>query len=185
MVSVYLNNYSSSFSGREIARRTGVSAQTALDTLHKLVQEKTLSLIKEGRNNKYILEKNNLSAKLFIELAEVERSREFLINFELKSIVESLIPYAETLIVFGSFAKGTQKEDSDIDLVMVNATNKEKIKKITRSFPREVNVEFVSWKEFAKSYTSKNALAIEIKKDHLLYGNVFRVVNIYSGENYG
>ena len=179
IVGLFLRNYSSSYSGREVARQQKISPQTALTSLNFLIQERILHCATEGRNNKYFLNKVDFKVKLLLQMAEINKALDCCDNFELKSVIQELMPHAETIVVFGSFAKRLEKKDSDLDLIIINPADKEKIRKTIKIFPREVNLEFVSWKEFSDSVKEKRALAVEIMKDHLLYGNVFKVVNIY------
>lgn len=179
IVALYLGDYSLLITGREIARRIKVSHQTGLMALNELVREKIFLSKKDGRNINYYLNKTNLGTKQYLQMAEIAKADKFLHNLELKSILEELIPLAETIIVFGSFAKGTEEESSDLDLIMIGAKNKEEVRKKKNIFPREINIEFVTWKEFAETLNKKNALAVEISKNHLAYGNVFNLVNIY------
>lgn len=176
---IYLRDYSLSLSGREIARRINVNHQTALTVLNELVKEKILHYKVEGRNKKYHFNKKDLRAKLFLQMAETYKAELFLHNTELRIIISHLLPLAETIIVFGSFAKGTEKESSDLDLIVIGAVNKESVKKAKSTFPREINIEFRTWKEFADALSKKMPLALEIQKDHLVYGNVFNAVEVY------
>lgn len=176
---IFLGNYNASYSGREIARLVNLSPQTVLNNLKYLVKVKIMNSTKEGRNIKYSLNKKELKTKMLLQMAEIDNAASFLDKFEFKSIINELLPLSETIIVFGSFAKGQEKSESDLDLVAIGVRNKSEFNKIKRRFPREINVEFVTWKEFAKVLLSKNNLAIEIKKDHLVYGNVFKLVDIY------
>ncbi len=174
---LYLHDYHASFNGREIARRIQTSPQTALSSLNALIKEKIFLGITEGRNIKYGLNKEDLRARLFLELCEIEKSSAFLDNFELREIIKTILPYAETVIVFGSFSRGTQKDDSDLDLILVNA--QEKVHKLLKIFPREINVQFVKWEDIQKAALKKNHLALEIQKNHLVYGNASEFVETF------
>ena len=179
IINIYLRDYSSSFSGREISRRLNVSPQTGLSVLNSLVKEKILKVLEEGRNKMYSLNLENFQAKLMIELAEKYKSRILANNFELSLIIEKLLPLAETIIVFGSFAKNTEKESSDIDLIILSTNDKNKIDKEIKLFSREINIFYFTWNKFVQILKQKEALAIEVKKDHLIYGNAFKVVEVY------
>ena len=179
IISQYLHDYTSSFSGREIARKLKINHQTALNHLRELVQTKILFIKDEGRNKKYSLDNGALKTKLYLQLAESYSALKSLDKFHLKKVVEILLPVTEIVIVFGSFAKGLEKEHSDIDIVAINTINKEQIKDKLKILPREVNIEFISWKNFETSYRGKKALAREIEKNHLLYGNIYKIINLY------
>ena len=179
IVSLFSSDYSASFSGREVARRMNVSPQTAIDGLKELEKEKVLMVKIEGRNDKYALNKENLKTKVMMQLMETHQSMLALEKFILKEVVSKILPYSKTIIVFGSFARNEEKKDSDIDLIVIDSKDKEKIKKIKEMFPLEVNIEFVSLADFSKAFEKKNSLALEIKKDHLIYGDVYNIVNLY------
>ena len=178
IIGEFLRDYHSAYSGREIARLIKVSPQTALSILNLLVKEKILLVKKEGRNNKFSLNLSELGTKLMLNLAEVHLSLENFANEELKLIISKLLDLAETIIVFGSFAKGLEKKSSDLDLIAFGVKDKTKFRKVKRMFPREVNVEFTTWNSFSKA--KNTALGIEIRKDHLIYGNVFNVIEVFS-----
>ena len=178
LLTIFLRDYHSSYSGREVARLIDVSPQTALSVLDSLVKLNILLIKKEGRNNKYSLNLTDLRTKMMLVLAENNAVLNSLLKKELKSIIDKLLVLAETIIVFGSFAKGLEKKSSDLDLVVIGVKDKDKFRKVKRIFPREINVEFITWNNFVK--TQNTALGIEIKKDHLIYGNVFKVVKVFS-----
>ncbi len=178
LLTIFLRDYHSSYSGREVARLIDVSPQTALSVLDSLVKLNILLIKKEGRNNKYSLNLTDLRTKMMLVLAENNAVLNSLLKKELKLIIDKLLVLAETIIVFGSFAKGLEKKSSDLDLVVIGVKDKDKFRKVKRIFPREINVEFITWNNFVK--TQNTALGIEIKKDHLIYGNVFKVVKVFS-----
>ncbi|PIN74228.1 hypothetical protein COV20_01275 [Candidatus Woesearchaeota archaeon CG10_big_fil_rev_8_21_14_0_10_45_16] len=177
-LAIFLRDYSNSYNGREISRRIKVSPQTALTVLNSLVAEKVLSVQRDGRNKVYSLNKSNLLTKQMLQVAEISKASMILNDSEFRLIIETLIPFAETIVVFGSFAKGKQKESSDLDLIIING-QKEKIRSAVKIFPREINFELSTWKSYADSFRKKNTLAMEVIKDHLIYGNVFKVVEVY------
>ena len=178
ILALYTRDYSTSFTGREISRAVGTSPQNALTILNELVKDKIILFTKEGRNKKYVLNRKSFLARQMIQIVETYKASLLLKESEFSLIMKSLIPFAETIIVFGSFAKGRQKESSDLDLIIIGGSKKN-INQVKNTFPREINLEFSTWKGFAESLRKKNALAIEIRKDHLIYGNVFKVVEVY------
>ena len=180
VVGIFLDNYHSNYSGREIARRTKVSPQTALTVINDLVKDKILQFNVSGRNKNYFLNFDDFRTKIFLEQAENSVSLGPLKNFELRTIVSSLLPLSDTLIIFGSFAKNRQKENSDLDLIAIGVKDKRKFESLESTFPREIQSHFLTWKEFFQSMnSSKNHLAQEIKKNHFIFGNVHKVVEAF------
>lgn len=179
IVGLFIYDYSLSLSGREIARRLSVNHQTALTMLKKMVKDNLLVVKQQGRNLLYQLKLNDFRIIHSLTLAEAFSAQAALTSFELKMILTELLPLTDTIIVFGSFAKNKQKDDSDLDLVVINCSSKEKINKIVHTLPREVNIHYVTWKEFVAAFTTKNHLALEIRKNHLIYGNIYKVIETY------
>ena len=83
------------------------------------------------------------------------------------------------------FAQKCKMVNEELDVQklrgMIGVRDKKKVNSVKRIFPRDVNVEYVTWSDFEKSLTGKNHLTIEIRRNHLIYGNVFKVVEVYSG----
>lgn len=179
IIDLYLGNYTDMFTSREIARKLNINHQTALNHLQELVKDKVISSIIEGRNHKYKLNLDLFKVRILLQITKSCRALERLNNFEFKKIIESLLKFTEVLIVFGSFAKNLEKKKSDLDLVAVNTMDKDALKRKLNLFDREINIEFVTWKEFIDSYKKNTALAVEIRKNHLIYGNIHKVVEVY------
>ncbi|MBS3169282.1 nucleotidyltransferase domain-containing protein [Candidatus Woesearchaeota archaeon] len=181
IATLYLSDYPLGFSGREIARRLKINHQTASLALKRMVKESFLKSHVEGRNIKYHLNFDDFKTKHLLSLAEDHRAQHFLQTFELKSVVSRILPYVDTIIIFGSFAKGLQKDGSDLDLVLIQSSSRSKIEEVFHLFPREINAHYATWKEFTSSFRQGNHLAFEIRKDHIIYGNILKLIGVYSG----
>jgi len=183
IISLYLGNYARCIAGREIARLIKLNHQTALNHLNELVKEKVLGYVVKGRNKEYSINLSSPKTKILIEIAESFKAMESLSNKELGVIIKEVIPFAESIILFGSFAAGNYNKNSDIDLVLVGKSNKERIDSIKKRYSREINIEYVSYSDFVKSLKEKNSLAVEILKNHIIYGNVSPIIRIFLKEH--
>ncbi len=179
IISLYLGDYARVIPGREIARLINANPQTALNHINELVKEKVLKYVLRGRNKEYSLEMSNPKTRVLIEISESFKSMESLSNKELGVIIKEIIPFAESIILFGSFASGSCNKSSDIDLVLVGKSDKDRIRSIKRRYSREINTEYISYADFVKSIKEKNSLAVEILKNHTLYGDVSSIINIF------
>lgn len=179
IIKLYSGDYNSSYSGREIARALKLNPQTALNHLNELVKCKIMLFKKKGRNKEYYLNKDNLVLKQMINISEIYKSIEAMGYKELKILIRDIIRYCESIVLFGSFASGRADKESDIDLVVIGAKDKEKILKIKRNFPREVNVEFISYDGLEQAVKQKKALAIEISKNHVIFGETNKIVEMF------
>jgi predicted nucleotidyltransferase len=94
-------------------------------------------------------------------------------------VINEMLNFCDSILLFGSYANDNFEENSDLDLVLVNCNNKEAIKKIKNREVMEINEHYVSYLDFKKSLKNKNNLAIEILKNHILFGNVSKIVEYY------
>ena len=175
----YLPNYKEAFTGRELAEKIHVSPQSALNTLNELIRDGAITFSKQGRNKRYTLKLEELSSAIHIQLAEHYRSMSLLHNAELRIILEELLAYAKTIILFGSFAKGVQKEDSDVDIILIGQANREEIRKIVGRAPRKISIEYTSLAQFTRALKNRNALAVELLKNHAVYGDADLITDIF------
>ncbi len=115
--------------------------------------------------------------KLWLQVAENSYALTKLGDFWLKKLVETVLPLAEILIVFGSFAKWLAKRDSDINLIIIPSVDKEAVQKKFKLFTRKISAGFIGWNGFVKAYQGRNALAKEVINHNLIFDNAYKVVN--------
>ncbi|MFH1511271.1 MAG: nucleotidyltransferase domain-containing protein [Candidatus Woesearchaeota archaeon] len=103
---------------REIARVLNESHSTVFRRIKELVRETVLDFRWEGRNKVFFI-KNNLRAKNCVFSAEIYRLSRLLGKYpELAIILEDIkkaVPKG-MIVLFGSYAKGNARADSDIDI---------------------------------------------------------------------
>lgn len=150
---------------REIARTLNESHSTILRKINTLIEEKAVDYRKEGRNNVYFI-KNNLMARNYVYSAEIyklnkilKKHPEFLVIFEdIKKIVSK-----GTIILFGSYARGNPKKESDID-IYVETTNA-KIKQQIQGINSRISVKI-------GKFDMNSLLIKEIIKNHVIVRGV-------------
>jgi|SRR3989338_6334747 len=124
LLEFFSDNPTASLSQTDIIKKTKVGKVTAMVSLRKLEQNGILGLKQIGRTKLYSLRREDFFVK---------QLRRF---FNLTSpMVEDLIGKikddAHKVIVFGSFARGEDREDSDIDIVVVGDIPKKEITAIS------------------------------------------------------
>jgi len=179
IMSLYLEDYNRILSGREIARLTELNHQTALNHLKDLINEKIMKYNIKGRNKNYFLDLMNPKARILIEITESFKALKSLDNKELKFIIKDVLGFTEAIILFGSFASEKYNKNSDVDMVLLGKSNKNMINKVKKRYNREINIEYASFNDFYNSLRKKNALAIEILNNHIIYGDLSRIVDIF------
>src|SRR6267142_911620 len=101
--------------GREVARRAGVSPPRAIEALRVLEREHLCFRRRVGRASLWRLERRHYLAKRLAPLADLELAPR-------RALVELLSRHtagAEEAYLFGSVAQGRDEPDSDIDLLLV------------------------------------------------------------------
>lgn len=150
---------------RGIARILDESHSTILRKINLLVKENILDYKKEGKNKIFFI-KNNLKAKNYIYSSEIyklnkllDKKPEFSIIFEdiKKNFSRGMI------ILFGSYAKGNPKPDSDIDIYLETEDSKikNKIKEINSKLSIKIG-----------KFENNSLLIKEIIKNHIIIRGV-------------
>ena len=105
---------------REIARQTGLFEPSVSRFLNSLEKNKILKSEKDGNLKKYSIKKATRTYFLF-EAFDLERLEKLpsIRRTAIKTYLENLPEKPIFAVLFGSTAKGTYKEDSDIDILLV------------------------------------------------------------------
>ncbi len=176
----YTKDYSAKLSGSEISKLTKIPQQSVSRNLNAMVDKNILKYNMLGKNKLFYFDLKDTNTKMLFNLIENSNSMNFLyFNSEIKPIIQELLFGCETIIVFGSYAKNNANKSSDIDIVILGKTDKNYIKKIKERYPFEINEKYTNYKEFATLLNNKNALVLEIYSNHLIFGNISKIVDIF------
>lgn len=145
----FFENPNKEFHIRELSRLLKINHTTVRQHLNKLVKEKYLNLERSKLYHSYKLNKSDktLNLKLFYNLE----------NLRVYNILKDLENFYEfpTIVLFGSYAKATDDETSDIDIAIFSNINKEfDTSKYKKTINREINIHLFSdkfLKEIKKS----------------------------------
>ena len=86
----------------------------------------------------------------------------------IKEIVEKLDDILKsTAILFGSYAKGIQKEDSDLDIFIVGKHDEDEIKEIGHKYGVEINIKSYP-KELFEKEINEDILLKEVAESHII-----------------
>lgn len=185
LLNPFSNNYSARFSASELSRKSKIPQQSSSRYLNKLVKLNLIDYIKEGKNKLFYFELKKQTTKIIFNLIENQKALQFqLKNKKIAIIINELLKHGDGIIIFGSYASGKFHGDSDLDLIILGKSNKDEIKKIKQKQIIEINEHYVSYKEFEKILKSRNPLAIEILQNHILFGDVSKIVEIFWRREY-
>ena len=168
VLSLYLSNYFGQFYLREISRLASLSLRTTQETANFLVKQKILKSQKHGKNKYFSLNHENVAAKFLLLQAEIYKTLNFLQKHpEIKSFIKE-IKGSFLAILFGSFASGSWKFNSDIDLLMAGGKKEELPLHL---LPYKTHLINIPEDSFALALEKKEPLLGEIAENHIILNN--------------
>ena len=176
VLSLFTNGYDREYYIREVEKLLEVSSRTSLVTLAKLEKQGILESKTKGKIKAYSIKKAGMSREFFILTEQYKKIR----FFEDKHLIREVLEKADEclqgiVIVFGSFAKGIQKDDSDLDLFIVGKYN-DKIKQVGKTYGIDINIKSYPISFFEKEINN-DILLKEIIRNHILIKGVEGFVN--------
>lgn len=165
LLRLLFTNPEKSFYMQEIGKILGKKPGVFQRTLNGLVEDGFLT--SEFRANSRYFQANTKHTlypefkKIVEKTAGVETSLQELVN-SIKEI--------KVAILYGSFAKGKERQDSDIDLLIVGTARVEdelskKIPRLEKQLQREINYKLYSETEYRKRRQIKDAFLEEVLSD--------------------
>ena len=149
IILLFVYNQDKEFYLSEIARHVKTSAGTAQRELNRLRRMDFISFKKRGNLSLYRL---NQAFSLLGEIEAIIRKTvgiEVMLGDELQKVKGVLFAF-----IFGSYAKGRLRSDSDIDLYVVGRPDEDDVYRAVRSVEdtvgREINYHIASEDEFAR-----------------------------------
>ncbi|MDY6788483.1 MAG: nucleotidyltransferase domain-containing protein [Candidatus Nanohaloarchaea archaeon] len=141
------------FQIRELSRETGLSLPTIKDYLAEFMEKGLVEKVEEGVYPGYRASMND-SFRLYKKLWTVEKLHE-------TGLVEKLEKelHPDSVVLFGSAARGEDIEKSDIDILVVSESRDINIKKFEDKFNREINLQFMVVEELKKNRELANNIA--------------------------
>ncbi len=182
----FCSDYSAKLTASDISRSTKISQQTASRVLNKLAEFNLVRYNVAGKNKEFYLELDNPNSELLLGIAEHKRTLDFILNCKKQGIIiNKILRFCEGIILFGSYASGRYKKNSDLDLVVLGKSSKKEIDALRELSPMDINIYYFGFEEFKSLSKKKEPLFLEICKNHILFGDFFKVVKLFSGGESG
>lgn len=142
---------------RELERRTGVNSRHLLRELHSLRDAGVLTSTKVGNQLIYRLDPD---CPIYEEIRSIVRKTVGLAGI-LRASLQPLVERIELAYVYGSHAAGTERSDSDVDLMVVgDATLRDlspMLADVQRTLQREINPTLYPSEEYAQALLDANS----------------------------
>ena len=168
ILSLFTKGYEKEYYIREVEKLLKVSSRTALVTLAKLEKNGILESKIKGKIKFYSIKKSTISREFFL-LTEQYKKIQFLEkNHLVKEVLEKADEFLHAMvIIFGSYAKGIQKEDSDLDLFIVGTFDEKKIRNAGHKYGLDINIKSYPMELFEKEMHDDSLLK-EIVENHII-----------------
>ena len=146
---------------RGIAKKLEESHSTILRKLNNLKKEGVIDSRREGKNKIFFLKKSMISNAYILQAELYKLTKLLRHNPELSIIFEEILKKTDEklILLFGSYAKGLAKKDSDIDIYI--ETKSRSVKKTVENIHSKINVKI-------GTFDIKSPLIKEIIKDHVI-----------------
>ena len=170
MLKLLLENKETPLSIRTIAGKLKINYRIAYETSLNLEKEKLVEIRRIGNANLCTLGKK-FNGKVF--LAEELRCNDLCKNKDFLVIQNKLqkLPFGFVALIFGSYAKGTATQKSDIDLLTIGGDAKE-IEKTIRLLPYNIHLTAILVADFTTMAKSKEFTVVSeaLKKNIIIVG---------------
>lgn len=180
IIEEFLKDFKMGLTGSFISKKKKLNQKTVSSYLNLLEKEHILKSKIEGKNKLFFLNLNNMEiVKNFIIATEHLRTIEFFKkNILVKEVSEKIKKHIKgEAVIFGSYAKGIEKEDSDLDILIVGKCNETEIEKISDIFKLQISL-----KIYPK--IKKDILIQEVLKNHIIIKNAELFVEGIIDEGY-
>ena len=175
VLSLYVKDYKSSFSIRQITQKLNINYAHAFKRVKNLVKTRILTQKKEGQVNSISLNIRNIDAIQVLCFVEEQESRRIK-NTTLRLLVEELIKIDSLACIglFGSRVSGKATKSSDWDVFIITRGQKKmQVEKIMSKFPHitDIELQVFSVEEFQESLLAieDNVVKHIIRNKRIIY----------------
>lgn len=171
VLSLFTNDFSREYYIREVQKLLKISPRTAQLILEDLEDKGIIESKIKGKIKTYKIKFSEFTKK-YLVFVEQYKAISFLgKNLLIKEITEKITPYIRGIgIIFGSYAKGIEKKESDLDIFVAGNYDNEEIKRISKNWGIKINIKCYPIKTFEKNI-DKDIFLKEILKNHIVFVN--------------
>lgn len=172
VLSLFTNDFSREYYIREVEKLLKISPRTAQLILESLEEKGVIESKTKGKIKTYKIRLSEFTKRYLVFVEEYKAISFLENNLMLKEIIEKITPNINGIgIIFGSYAKGIQNKESDLDIFVAGGYNKEEVKKVSRNLGIDISVKCYPIKTFEKNINT-DILLKEILKNHIVFVNV-------------
>ena len=144
-----------SFTMLELSKAVGVPYATFYRALHGMTELVNINTI--GKSKTVGLKAENPAIKSYLVISSEEEKKEFLARQPVINKIASELETKDIVVLFGSYAKRSERKDSDVDLMIINKDGDRSVSfsRYELLFKKKINPIFVTISEFRKMLKEK------------------------------
>jgi len=176
VLSLFTNDFSREYYIREVQKLLKISPRTAQLILEDLENKGVIESKIRGKIKTYKIKLSEFT-KRYLVFAEQYKAIAFLEKkLIVREIIEKITPGIKGIgIIFGSYIKGIEKRESDLDIFIVGNYDKKEIKRVSKNLGIDINVKCYPARIFEKNL-GKDILSKEILKNHIVFLNAEKFI---------
>ena len=152
------------------------NARIPYATLHRTLQDMTslITIQTIGKSKVVSLNTQNPVISSYLSVSSLEERKEFLKRNPMIQKIALEISTKDIVVLFGSYAKGKERESSDIDILIINKKGEKSISfsKYETLFKKKINPIFVTTQEFSQILKEKEEnVGKQALKEHIILNN--------------
>ena len=183
VIKQFLGNYTREIYGRELVGKVRLSQKGIALALEELEEMSILKSRKHGTLKYYRLNVEYTEIRDIIALAELIRKIEF---FTRQRKIAYIFKEDDRVIgIFGSYARGIQKQDSDFDIFIIGKRRKNDYDKQGNNMGVEISIKYFPKTEWIRLIKQKNNLCKEIIGSHIIIFGVETFIDLVWRDYYG
>lgn len=180
----FLILYKPEMTGREIAKFCKISHMHVYRILNAFESQGIVTKVQVGRSVLFKLNERNIIVKEFLQ--HIFKKEKTLLDDTVRHAVKKIQDKTDTIVIFGSAAKETEKPDSDVDIFIL-AKNEAKKRLIEDALP-DIEIEFyaltgnrfapvvLTSSEFKNKFSTKMLLFSKIDAGKLIFGKPLKEI---------
>ncbi len=171
VLSLFTNDFKRGYYVREVEKILKISPRTAQLILEDLENKGIVQSKIKGKIKIFKINQSDFTKKYLVFVEQYKAIAFLEKRLMIKEIIEKITHHIKGIgIIFGSYVKGLEKKDSDLDIFVAGNYNRNEIKKVSRNLGIEISVKCYPIKTFENNL-NKDILLKEILKNHIVFMN--------------
>ncbi|MGK0209412.1 MAG: putative nucleotidyltransferase [Patescibacteria group bacterium] len=178
ILTLFTDGFNQEFYVKEVAEKLSISPRTSQLNLEELEKKAILESKTRGKIKLYKLQ-DTYQADNHLQITEIYKKIIFCKkNNKMQEIIDQIAQSTNgIIIIFGSFAKGKERKDSDLDLCIIGKYNRGVINEISQIYNQEINIKQYTSKEYSNNIGTDTLLQ-EVRKSHIIYKGIEEALEV-------